>query len=69
MKPCLTPALEIVEATRTRVVGRDADGARCTYVLSPTGWRLRGTSPRPPGPLVVDPWLIALLDSAAADAA
>lgn len=65
MTACSSPPLEIVQATRTRVVGRDARGVPHTYVLSPTGWRQGDPTRRDPGQLVVDPWLIALLDGAA----
>lgn len=50
------------------VLACDPAGSVQVYVATPVGWRVQGTTPRHDGELVVDPWLMALLDAAAAEA-
>lgn len=49
------------------VLVSDPTGSVQVYIDTPVGWRVQGTR-RHDGELVVDPWLIALLDAAAAEA-
>ncbi len=46
------------------VLVSDPTGSVQVYIATPVGWRVQGAR-RHEGELVVDPWLIALLDAAA----